>query len=118
MSDTLEILRGALQDSHIHLSDDELRRLARTVDRQESDEPPTITVYTELLRDLAEWSARVDEGSITHNDFVDLQRIGPRIIKARDEGRYTSAEYHSLMATFGYIVEGARSLLGIGDAPT
>ena len=113
MSDTLETLRGALQDSHIVMSDEELRDLARRVERQERDEPPAITVYTELLQALATWSARVDEGDISHNDFVDLQQIGPRIIKGRDEGRYTSAEYNALMATFGYIMEGARSILGL-----
>ena len=113
MSDTLETLRGALRDSHIVMGDEELRDLARRIERQERDEPPAITVYTELLQALATWSARVDEGDITHNDFVDLQRIGPRIIKARDDARYTSAEYNALMATFGYIVEGARSVLGL-----
>ena len=113
MSDTLETLRGALRDSHIVMGDEELRDLARRIERQERDEPPAITVYTELLQALATWSARVDEGDITHNDFVDLQQIEPRIISGYREGRYTGDSYHALITIYNHVKEGARSVLGL-----
>lgn len=111
MNETMELLRGALQDSYISLGEQELRNLARAVDRQQSDEPPTITVYTGILQALAEWSARVDEGDITENDFVDLQQIRPRIIQGHNERRYETDEYHALMTTYNHIADEARAIL-------
>ena len=111
MNETIELLRAALQDSYISLSENELRNLARAVDRQQSDEPPTITVYTEILQDLAEWSERVDEGDITDNDFVDLQQIRQRIIQGHNERRYETDEYRALITTYNHIADEARAIL-------
>ena len=111
MRETTELLRAALQDSYISLGERELRNLARAVDRQQSDEPPTITVYTEILQDLAEWSARVDEGDITDNDFVDLQQIRPRIIRGHNERRYETDEYRALITIYNHIADEARAIL-------
>ena len=115
MTDTFELLRGALADSHIRLNEGELRDLARRLDRQQQ-EPTTITVFTELLQELAEYSARVDTGEITHDDFVELQRIEPRIIRGRQDHRYEGEAYRALVGAYHYIKDGARIVLDL-DPP-
>lgn len=111
MGDILEVLRGALQDSHMVMSEEELRALARTVERQTSDDPPAVTVYTELLQALATWSAMVDEGDISENDFAEMQGIGHRIIQGHNEGRYTGEDYRALIAVYEHVLDNARALL-------
>ena len=104
-------LRGALYDSHIYLTEYELRDLARKVKRQRAEEPTTLTVYTELLQDLADYSAAVDEGTITDAEFVELQQLEGRIIRGYKGNRYTRPEYQALITIYQRVKDGARVVL-------
>lgn len=117
LDETMDLLRDALRDGHRSMNEDDLRDLARQVIRQqETGRPPQVTVFTEVLRDLAEWSERVDDGSITNNEFAELQRLEPRILRARHEGRFEADEYRALMSIYHYIKDGARCVLHLDQS--
>lgn len=113
MNDFTETLRGALQDSHMNMSEEELQALVRNIEKATSDEPTEITVYTEILQTLATWSAKTDEGDITEGDFVEVQGIWSKIMQGRNDGRYNSEDYRALMAVYEHVLDNMRALLRV-----
>lgn len=72
-----------------------------------------ISVFTELLQQLAACSVKVDTGTLTHEEFDGLQSLLPRIVKGRQEGRFNSSEYDALTSAFYNIRDGACIVLGL-----
>lgn len=72
-----------------------------------------MSVFTEYLQQLAGYSEKVDTGAFTHDDFIEYQRIEPRIVKAYKDGRFHDREYRALIAVYQYVKEGARIILGL-----
>ena len=103
MSNTLDTLRDALRDCPVVVSEYDLQDLARKADR----DPQNITVYTEILKDLAEWSARVDTAELTPSEYEELQRVRERIERGAAAGRYTRAEGAALLSVWKYVTAGA-----------
>lgn len=73
--------------------------------------PVQTTVYTEILKQLATLSAKTDNGKITENDFVNLQKIGAHIIRANLEGRFTRLMYKGLNDVYQVILTDMRFIL-------
>lgn len=71
------------------------------------------SVFTDHLKTLAEYSEKVDMGTVTDDDYVDFQQILPRIIKAMQDGYYKMPEYVALTKIFYIIKEGFRVVLGL-----
>ena len=74
------------------------------------------SVFTDHLKTLAEYSEKVDMGTVTNDDYVDFQQILPRIIKAMQDGYYKMPEYVALTKTYYIIKEGFRVVLGLDQA--
>lgn len=70
-------------------------------------------MFTELLTALAGYSAAVDVGTVSHNDFAEFQKLEPRIIRAYQNGYYKHTEYRTLYNAYLYIKEGFRIVLGL-----
>ena len=69
------------------------------------------SVFTELLQLLGEYSEKVDDGTLTHDDFGEFQKLESRIIKAYQRGYFHNREYRALTAAYYFIKEGARIVL-------
>ena len=74
------------------------------------------SVFTDHLKILAEYSEKIDTGTVTDDDYVDFQQILPRIIKAMQDGYYKMPEYVALTKTYYIIKEGFRVVLGLDQA--
>ena len=72
-----------------------------------------MSVYTELLKILAEYSERVDAAEVGHDDFIEFQKLQPRIIKAYQTGYFKHREYTTLNNIYYYVKEGFRIDLGL-----
>lgn len=75
-----------------------------------------ISVFTEILQALGEYSEKVDCGTITQEDYTEYQQTGARIIRAYKTGRFQNDEYRALLGIYHYTAEGARYVLGL-DSP-
>lgn len=69
------------------------------------------SVFTDILQELAQQSAAVDMGAVTHADFAEFQRMEARIIKAYQTGYYKHTEYRTLINAYHYIKNGYRVIL-------
>ncbi len=74
-----------------------------------------LSVFTDILKELCEYSEKVDTGTATHEDFGNLQKLQPRIIKAYQEGRFHRPEYTALMNTYFRNMEEYRQALGYNE---
>ena len=74
------------------------------------------SVFTDHLKTLAEYSEKIDTGTVTDDDYVDFQQILPRIIKAMQDGYYKMPEYVALTKIFYIIKDGFRVVLGLDQA--
>lgn len=71
------------------------------------------SVFTDHLKTLAEYSEKVDMGTVTNEDYIAFQQVLPRIIKAMQDGYYKMPEYVALTKTYYIIKEGFRVVLGL-----
>lgn len=69
------------------------------------------SVFTELLQLLGDYSEKVDNGTISDDDYIDYQRLEARIINAYKVGYFHNREYEALTGAYYYIKEGARDVL-------
>lgn len=74
------------------------------------------TVFTEYLKTLADYSERVDNGQISHDDFIEFQKLEPRITKAYQNGYFKHPEYSALNTIYFFIKDGFRIVLQL-DRP-
>ena len=72
-----------------------------------------MSVFSEILRELATYSAGVDGCTVSHSDFIDFQRLGDRIERAYNNGYYKTAERDALRGIYRTIKAGFRSVLGL-----
>ncbi len=72
-----------------------------------------MSVYTEILQALTGYSAAVDAGTASHDDFTEFQRLEVRITRAYQNGYYKHPEYRTLIACYQYIKAGFRVILGL-----
>lgn len=54
------------------------------------------SVFTDILEKLTEHSAALDKGKASHNDFIELQNLEARIIRAYNDNRFDPVSYRSL----------------------
>lgn len=73
------------------------------------------SVFTDILKELCEYSEKVDTGAATHEDFANLQKLEPRIINAYRECRFRSARYIALMNIYNTTMEAYRYALGYNE---
>lgn len=73
----------------------------------------SISVFTEYLKTLADYSGKVDTGEITPEDYIEYQELEARIINAYQKGYFTSQQYKSLTAAYYEIKDGFRVVLGL-----
>lgn len=71
------------------------------------------SVFTERLQQLGKYSEKVDDGTLTHDDFGQLQPMESQIIDAYKGGQLINVEYRVLMGAYYYIKDGAREVLGL-----
>ena len=71
------------------------------------------SVFTEMLGQLAEYSAAADTGAATHSQFLELQRLHVRIMQAHNEGRFSEPQYRALTAAYFDIKDNFRVVLGL-----
>ena len=69
------------------------------------------SAFTKLLQLLGNYSEKLDNETLTHDDFTEFQRIEPRIIEAYQKGSYRRHEYMVLTGAYYYIKTKARILL-------
>lgn len=74
------------------------------------------SVFTDHLKTLAEYSEKVDMGTVTNDDYVDFQRMLPRITKAMQDGYYKMPEYEALTRAYHIIKDSFRVVLGLDPA--
>lgn len=74
------------------------------------------SVFTDYLKTLANYSEKIDNGEVTHTDFIEFQRLEARITKAYQTGYYHDREYRALNAIYFYLKEGFRIVLQL-DRP-
>ena len=74
------------------------------------------TVFTDYLKTLADYSEKVDNGEVTHTDFIEFQKLEARIIKAYQTGYFKHPEYSALTTIYSYIKDGFRIVLQL-DRP-
>lgn len=74
------------------------------------------SVFTDHLKILAEYSEKVDTGTATNDDYVDFQRMLPRITKAMQDGYYKMPEYEALTRAYHIIKDSFRVVLGLDSA--
>lgn len=72
-----------------------------------------MSVFTEILKELAEYSAAVDNGTATHEDFIEFQKLGVRIINAHNRGYFNRRQYSALDNAYFDIKEGFRIILNL-----
>ena len=73
------------------------------------------SVFTDILKELCEYSEKVDMGTATHEDFGSLQKLQSRIIKAYREGHFHVPEYSALMTIYSRNMEEYRQALGYNE---
>lgn len=71
------------------------------------------SVFTEMLQQLAEYSAAADNGTATHSEFIELQRLNARIMNARNTGHIREQQYKALSAAYFDIKDNFRVVLGL-----
>ena len=71
------------------------------------------SVFTEMLQQLAEYSAAADNGTATHSQFIELQRLNVRIMNARNTGHLREPQYKALSAAYFDIKDNFRVVLGL-----
>ena len=74
------------------------------------------SVFTDHLKTLAEYSEKIDMGTVTNEDYIAFQQVLPRIIKAMQDSYYKMPEYVALTKTYYIIKEGFRVFLGLDQA--
>ena len=77
------------------------------------DASESTSVFTDILTALAGYSAAVDTGAASHNDFTDFQKLEARIINAYQTGYFKHTEYRTLYNAYSYIKAGFRVVLGL-----
>ena len=71
------------------------------------------SVFTELLQQLAEYSAAADNGTATHSEFIELQKVNVRTMNARNTGHINEYQYKALSAAYFDIKDNFREVLGL-----
>ena len=69
------------------------------------------SAFTKLLQRLGAYSEKVDDGTLSDDDFVDFQELEPRIIAAYQRRHFHRNEYLILTGAYYYIKTKARILL-------
>ena len=69
------------------------------------------SAFTKLLQRLGAYSEKVDDGSLTDNDFVDFQALESRIIGEYQSRHFHRNEYLILTGAYYYLKTKARILL-------
>lgn len=72
-----------------------------------------MSVFTEILKELAAYSEAADNGTATHSDFIELQRLNVRIMDAHNDGRFNVRQYKALSAAYFDIKDNFRVVLGL-----
>lgn len=75
-----------------------------------------ISVFTEILQALGEYSEKVDTGELSPDDYTEYQQLKARTIRAYKTGRFNNDEYRALLGVYHYIEAGARYVLEM-DSP-
>ena len=73
----------------------------------------SISVFTEILKELAAYSEAADTGTATHSEFLELQRLHVRIMDAHNTGYFNRSQYAALNAAYFDIKDNFREVLGL-----
>ena len=74
-----------------------------------------MSIYTETLKELAKWSAKIDNAKITENDFVVLQRQRERITELHNRGYFNMKQRNILRGIAEQLVDDARDVLRVNQ---
>ena len=72
-----------------------------------------ISVFTEILGQLAEYSAAADTGTATHSQFIELQKLNARILNDRNTGYFNARQFTALEQAYLDIKDNYRVVLGL-----
>lgn len=75
----------------------------------------TNSAFTDILQELANYSTAVDNGTITHDDFISFQQLEARIIENYQAGHYQHREYKTLINAYYFVKEGFQTVLGLNQ---
>ena len=74
-----------------------------------------MSIYTETLKELAKWSAKIDNAKITENDFVVLQRQRDHITELYNCNRLNMKQRNNLRGIAEQLVDDARDVLRVNQ---
>ena len=83
---------------------------------QEGEGMSNMSIFTDYLKILADYSGKVDAREVTHDDFVDLQQLKDRIIKAYQRVCFRKTVHDALTTIYYYLHDGFRVVLQL-DPP-
>lgn len=66
------------------------------------------SVFTEYLQELGRYSGKIDRGTLSENDFVELQQLQERITNGYNIGYYDLARRQILRSAAAYLIDSAR----------
>lgn len=72
-----------------------------------------MSVFTEILQELADYSKAVDACTVSHENFLDFQRLEDRIERAYQNGYYSHSEKKALYNIAQAIHKDFRLVLGL-----
>ena len=72
-----------------------------------------MSVFTELLTQLAQYSAAVDACTVSHSDFIEFQRLEARIINAHNNGYINHTQKQALYNIAQGLHSDFRMILGL-----
>lgn len=75
----------------------------------------TVSRYTDKLRELSDFSARIDRAIVDENDFLHIQRVRDKIEFDHAAGDYTEKQYRHLINIAFYLVDECRDVLRLNE---
>ncbi len=70
-----------------------------------------ISVFTEIVLKIAHYSELIENMQISHDDFVEYQKLETRIINARETRHITHAQYKPLIHIYYLLLTDFRNAL-------
>ena len=72
-----------------------------------------VSRYTDKLRELADFSAKIDRAIVNDADFLNIQRVRDKIEFDHAAGDYTEKQYRHLINIAFYLVDECRDVLSL-----
>lgn len=72
-----------------------------------------MSIYTERLKKIASFSAKIDRAAVNESDFVELQRLADKIIDDYNSRYYSMQQRNVLRSAVNILIDECRGVLRV-----